>query len=217
MIYNCAIIWPNQHPHHGSSRLHPLLRPHPQPLQDQDTLPQEVTVYQVEVTMIMMTPCIVTTMMMKMSLVKYNRSIMMKNVWRSRCRLQWEGWTAGPRPLSASLHKKWSSSQDFRFLSTSFFFQFFISFTFIIFNIIPINIALLHSILPILILIFFISFLLCTPLLHPYHDHINALTSMMTILSKVGSCRRDLKCCSAGPQALREASQASGWSLLRSS
>lgn len=26
----------------------------------------------------------------------------------------------------------------------------------------------------------------------------------------VGSCRRDLKCCSAGPQALREASQASG-------
>ena len=94
----------------------------------------------------------------------------MKNVWRSRCRLQWEGWTAGPRPLSASLHKKWSSSQDFRFLSTSFFFQFFISFTFTIINIIPVNIALLHSILPILILIFFISFLLCTPLLHPYHD-----------------------------------------------
>ena len=57
MIYNCAIIWPNQHPHHGSSRLHPLLRPHPQPLQDQDTLPQEVTVYQVEVTMIMMMHC----------------------------------------------------------------------------------------------------------------------------------------------------------------
>ena len=117
-----------------------------------------------------MTPCIVTTMMMKMSLVKYNRSIMMKNVWRSRCRLQWQGWSVGPRPLSASLHKKWSSSQDFRFLSTSFFFQFFISFTFTIINIIPVNIALLHSILPILILIFFISFLLCTPLLHPYHD-----------------------------------------------
>ena len=90
MIYNCAIIWPNQHPHHGSSRLHPLLRPHLQPLKDQDTLPQEVTVYQVEVTIIMMMTCIVTTMMMKMSLVKYNdRSIMMKNVWRSRCRLQW--------------------------------------------------------------------------------------------------------------------------------
>ena len=36
----------------------------------------------------------------------------------------------------------------------------------------------------------------------------------MTILSKVGSCRRDLKCCSAELQALREASQASGWSII---
>ena len=42
---------------------------------------------------------------------------------------------------------------------------------------------------------------------------INTLTIMMSILSKVGSCRRDLKCCSAELQALREASQASGWSI----
>ena len=43
---------------------------------------------------------------------------------------------------------------------------------------------------------------------------INALSSMMTILSKVGSCRRDLKCCSVELQALREASQASGWTII---
>ena len=29
----------------------------------------------------------------------------------------WHWWLLGPRPLSASLHKKWSSSQDFRFPS----------------------------------------------------------------------------------------------------
>ena len=152
--------------------------------------------------------------MMKMSLVKYNCSIMMKNVWRSRCRLQWWGWSAGPRPLSASLHKKWSSSQDFRFLSTSFFFQFFISFTFTIINIIPINIALLLIVLPFLILIFFISFFVHLCYILIMITIINTLTSMMTILSKVGSCRRDLKCCSVELQALREASQASGWTII---
>ena len=36
--------------------------------------------------------------------------------WSSSWSRQWsQWWLSGPRPLSASLHKKWSSSQDFRF------------------------------------------------------------------------------------------------------